>query len=197
MPRSERRAGRDAGAMAAGEDEAAWGLRPAKVTGVRPVEPTRKFMACLRKYLLAYLRVLGALGDLDTLQVRALPVTGTAGSSSSNHLMQTRQDEGPEATHMGVSMWLPLTAPGQYDSCKKVLLDMQAASVYLRTPREWNYWLCHIDCVADLARHAPLTRCNVLTAPVWTASCRGPGHPCSAPDVFSNVVRLSGVFCSS
>ena len=56
--------------MAAGEEEAAWGARPAKLAGARPVEPTRKFMACLRKYLLAYLRVLGALGDLDTLQAR-------------------------------------------------------------------------------------------------------------------------------
>lgn len=71
-PRSERRARRDAGAAAAGEDEAAWGARPAKLAGARPVEPTRKFMACLRKYLLAYLRVLGDLGDLDTLQARTL-----------------------------------------------------------------------------------------------------------------------------
>lgn len=41
---------------------------------------------------------------------------------------------------------------------------MQAASVYLRTPREWNYWLCHIDCVADLARHATLSRYDVFPA---------------------------------
>ncbi|KAK9841857.1 hypothetical protein WJX81_007591 [Elliptochloris bilobata] len=96
VPGSERGARGGAGSPMAGEDEATWGRRPAKVAGAGLTEGTRKYMACLRKYLLAYLRLLGALGDLDTLQ---------------------------------------------------------AASAYLRTPREWA-WLCHIDCVADLARLA-------------------------------------------
>jgi len=36
---------------------------------------------------------------------------------------------------------------------RDVLWDAQAASQYLHAPKEWS-WLCHIDCVADLARRA-------------------------------------------
>ena len=68
-----RRSGRGAqeaahGGGAVGE-EGTWGRRPAKVTGAGLEEPARKYMACLRKYLLAYLRLLCVLSDLDTLQV--------------------------------------------------------------------------------------------------------------------------------
>lgn len=71
-----RRSGRGAQEAAhgggAGSEEAAWGRRPAKVAGAGLEEPARKYMACLRKYLLAYLRLLCVLSDLDTLQVKCV-----------------------------------------------------------------------------------------------------------------------------
>ena len=56
-----------------GEGAGAWGRRPARVAGAGLAEPLRKYLACLRRDLLAYLRLLGTLGDLDTLQARCRP----------------------------------------------------------------------------------------------------------------------------
>jgi hypothetical protein len=50
----------------------------------------------------------------------------------------------------------------------------QAASQYLHAPKEWS-WLCHIDCVADLARRARGPRRD-SHAPGLSPSARRRGH---------------------
>lgn len=89
----------------------------------------------------------------------------------------------PEIVHMRwtFASWLDCTSAVlvPYDNERQSLLEMQAASVYLRTPREWNYWLCHIDCVADLARPALLAHYDVLTAHSLLAAEGGGPSPCA------------------
>jgi len=72
-PRAARGQRGAASGQGGGEGAGAWGRRPARVAGAGLAEPLRKYLACLRRDLLAYLRLLGTLGDLDTLQARCRP----------------------------------------------------------------------------------------------------------------------------